>query len=30
MRSLSESLKTPVEAKVTGEIPKWLAGTLFK
>ena len=30
MRSLSKSLNKPVEATISGNIPSWVSGTLFR
>jgi hypothetical protein len=30
MRSLLKSLDAPVEAKVHGNLPEWVSGTLFR
>ena len=30
MRSLLKSLDAPVEAKVEGNIPEWVSGSLFR
>jgi beta,beta-carotene 9',10'-dioxygenase len=30
MRSLNKSLDSPVETKITGTIPEWVQGTLFR
>lgn len=30
LRSLTNKLQEPVQAEVKGEIPKWLAGTMYR